>query len=112
MAQVKRKETQATKRRKSRIPVFKTIEEEAEFWDTHDLTELEDELEDVTGQIRFIVTRGGPKKRLTIRLDVDTLAQLEALARSLDLRPATLARLWLHQRLHTERTRAQAGRKG
>lgn len=32
-------------RPKSRIPHFKTIEEEAEFWDTHDLTEFEDEFE-------------------------------------------------------------------
>jgi len=28
---------------KSRIPRFKSIEEEAEFWDNHDTTEFEDE---------------------------------------------------------------------
>lgn len=28
---------------KSRIPEFKTIQEEAEFWDVHSTTEFEDE---------------------------------------------------------------------
>lgn len=31
--------------KKSRIPEFKSIEEEAEFWDTHDITDFLDELE-------------------------------------------------------------------
>ena len=29
--------------KKSRIPAFKSYAEEAEFWDTHDFTEFEDE---------------------------------------------------------------------
>ena len=37
--------------RKSRIPEFSSIEEEAEFWDTHDTTEFEDEFKPV--QVRF-----------------------------------------------------------
>ena len=36
------------KNAKSRIPHFNSIEEEAEFWDTHDSTEFEDEWEEVT----------------------------------------------------------------
>jgi hypothetical protein len=32
---------------KSRIPHFASLEEEAEFWDTHDTTEFEDEFEPV-----------------------------------------------------------------
>ena len=38
-------------RKKSRIPEFKTIEEEAEFWDTHDTTDYEDEFKPV--KVRF-----------------------------------------------------------
>ena len=37
--------------RKSRIPEFSNIEKEAEFWDTHDTTEFEDEFKPV--QVRF-----------------------------------------------------------
>lgn len=36
---------------KARIPDFRSLEEEAEFWDTHDLTEFEDELEPVEFEI-------------------------------------------------------------
>ena len=32
---------------RSRIPDFASLEEEAEFWDTHDSTEFEDEWEPV-----------------------------------------------------------------
>jgi hypothetical protein len=45
---------------KSRIPTFSTIEEEAEFWDTHDITEFEDELELVT-DVRFV--KAGSRQR-------------------------------------------------
>ena len=37
--------------RKSRIPKFSSIEEEAKFWDMHDSTEFEDEFKPV--QVRF-----------------------------------------------------------
>lgn len=110
MTTAKPKQDRKKRRQKSRIPVFKSIEEEAEFWDTHSTTEFEDEWEDVTGQVRFIVTRGGPKKRLTVLIDVDTLAELRELARSLEVRPATLVRLWVYEGLHKERARAKAKR--
>ena len=35
------------KNRKSRIPEFKTIEEEAEFWDSHDLADYWDEFKPI-----------------------------------------------------------------
>lgn len=34
---------EAGKKRSQRIPRFRSIEEEAEFWDTHDSTEFEDQ---------------------------------------------------------------------
>jgi O-acetylhomoserine/O-acetylserine sulfhydrylase-like pyridoxal-dependent enzyme len=36
---------------KSRLPKTDSIEEMARFWDTHDLTEFEDELEEVTESV-------------------------------------------------------------
>jgi hypothetical protein len=35
--------------KKSKIPEFKTIKEEATFWDTHDVTNYLEELEPVSG---------------------------------------------------------------
>lgn len=51
---------------KSRIPEFSTLEEEAEFWDTHDTTEFEDEFEPVEMEVArplrhaFLVSFEGP----------------------------------------------------
>ena len=76
----------------SRIPVFNSIEEEAEFWDTHDSTEFEDEVEPVEVEIspevrsRFIVT---------IELERATWDELRALARRRGVRLADLAREWV-----------------
>jgi len=55
MAEQKRPEQKAGAR-KSRIPTFKTIEEEAEFWDTHSIEEFADELETVT-DVKFVRAR-------------------------------------------------------
>ena len=66
---------------KSRIPSFQGIEEEAEFWDTHDSTEFEDEFEQVT-DVRFVVTRDGPSKALTVRLPQDAFEALVQEART------------------------------
>lgn len=45
-----------SKEKESRIPTFKTIEEEAEFWDTHSSEDYADELETVT-DVKFIRPR-------------------------------------------------------
>ena len=68
---MKRQEGSATKRPKSRIPTFKTIEEAAEFWDTHSLADFEDELEEVA-DVRFV--RAEPKPSITVRLEQEPSA--------------------------------------
>jgi CopG antitoxin of type II toxin-antitoxin system len=82
---------------KSRIPTFKSVEEEAEFWDTHDTTEFEDEWEEVT-DVRFQAAQ--PKDGIWLRLDDDVLAALTRLAREQKTSPAVLARRWVLERLH------------
>ena len=66
-----RKTNEAVRRTESRIPAFKTIEEEAEFWDTHDSSEFDDEFETVT-DVKFVRTKR--KQPITVRLDQDTVA--------------------------------------
>ena len=64
-----RKEQEQPKTAKSRIPTLKTIEEEADFWDTHSIEEFADELTPVEN-VKFVKT--SPKKALTVRFDEDT----------------------------------------
>jgi len=80
------------KQSKGRIPKFKTVEEEAEFWDTHSTTEFEDGFEDVS-DVQFVVTRAQPKKGITVRLDEDFLAILRQEARQKGVGPSTLIRM-------------------
>ncbi len=47
------KENETVRRTEGRVPAFKTIEEEAEFWDTHDSSEFDGEFETVT-EVRFV----------------------------------------------------------
>jgi predicted DNA binding CopG/RHH family protein len=87
---------------KSRIPHFKSVEEEAAFWDSHDLTEFEDELE-VVRDVVFVPP--GPKRSLTVRLPEDTMATLTQTAHSQGIGVSTLVRMWIlehlmHQRGH------------
>jgi hypothetical protein len=49
-----------TRHTKSRIPTFSTIQEEAEFWDNHEITEFEEELELVT-DVKFV--KASPRNR-------------------------------------------------
>ena len=86
-----------------KIPSFNSIEEEAEFWDTHDITDFEDELTEVT--MTF-----GPElaERVTVRLDQTDRVALERHARKIGVGPSTLARMWLKERLNQE---AEQGKK-
>ncbi len=90
---VRRATMKATSEKKSRIPKFKNIQEEAEFWDTHSTTEFEDEWEQMDDDIEFIVVRGQPKKPMTIRLEPDVVTLLTQEAKSVGVGASTLARM-------------------
>ncbi|HLV98344.1 MAG TPA: CopG family antitoxin [Ktedonobacterales bacterium] len=82
--------------KESHIPHFKTIEEEAAFWDRHDSTEFEDEFVEVD-DVKFV--KASPKKAITVRLEQDSLDDLRKLAREKGIGPSTLARMWILERL-------------
>ena len=77
-----------------RIPEFSSIQEEAEFWDTHDTTDFEDEFAPVKVRFAKKLSEG-----TTIRLDNETLDQLRREALATGVPPATLARMWIVERL-------------
>jgi predicted DNA binding CopG/RHH family protein len=86
--------TTSEKPTKSRIPEFASIEEEAEFWDTHSTTEFEDEFRPVKVRFAKNLSEG-----ITIRLDPVTLVKLRELAHKKGIGPTTLARMWILERL-------------
>ena len=78
-----------------RIPSFANRDEEAAFWDTHDLTEFEGvELQPVE-----VMLGGELAKRLTVRLDQDDRNELQRRAKALGVGPSTLVRMWVKERL-------------
>jgi hypothetical protein len=81
----------------SRVPEFQTREEEAEFWDTHDVTDYLDELRPV----RIRVTPG-LSAGMTVRLDPADRAVLGRIASERGIGPSTLARMWIKERLRSE----------
>ena len=81
----------------SRIPDFETRQEEAAFWDTHDITDFEDEFKPVSARFAKRLSEG-----ITIRLDSETLRTLRAEAREKGIGPTTLARMGILERLKTE----------
>jgi len=85
---------------KSRIPEFATIQEAAEFWDTHDTTEFEDEWEEVEG-VQFVIIKKG-KLTLSIQLPQQARLALEVKARESGVDALELARRWILDRLAAE----------
>jgi predicted DNA binding CopG/RHH family protein len=83
-----------TKQTKSRIPDFKNREEEAAFWDTHDLTDYWDEFKPVKVKFAKNLSEG-----LTIRLDPATLEKLRHKAAKKGIGPTTLIRMWVREHL-------------
>jgi len=87
---------------KSRIPRFKSIEEEAEFCDTHSTSEFEDECEPVEN-VRFVVTRSQVQKPITVRLPEDILSALSNQAHEQGIGRSTLVRTWILERMRERR---------
>ncbi len=70
-----------------------TVEETADFWDTHSLGDHWDQ----THEVDFIITA---KRRHRITLDPEVYEQVEAEARVRGVMPETLVNLLLSDRLH------------
>jgi len=85
---------------KNHIPTFKTIEEEAAFWDTHSSEEFAEELTPVEN-VKFV--KAGSKKALTVRFDEETFEELAREAKEKGIGPSTLARMVILEHLRTRR---------
>lgn len=88
-----------------RIPGFNSIEEEAEFWDTHDITDFMDE----GIPVEFV----RPSKvtiTLFLRLDHAALEELDRRAAAQGTDAGSLVRAWIEERLRDDEDAAAPAR--
>ena len=81
----------------SKIPRFNGIEELARFWDTHDLTDFEEELEEVDEP----VFDAEDQSVVSIRLEPNQAEALRRRAEATGVAQADLVREWIAEKLGT-----------
>jgi hypothetical protein len=87
--------------KKTKIPKFKNYEEEAKFWDTHNITDFDEETENINILFELDKPRN---ETLIVRIQKDFKDKLEEVARSKGLNMSTLARMWLIEKLQTSKS--------
>ncbi|MGE3999544.1 MAG: CopG family antitoxin [Planctomycetaceae bacterium] len=76
------------------LPETDSIQELARFWDTHDLTDFQDELEEVTEPVFE------PSRPIMLRLEINEAETVRRLADSKGIKDADLIREWVLERIH------------
>lgn len=74
------------------ISKARTLEEIADFWDTHSLADYWDQTHEVEFELRI-------KRRRRVTLAPEVYEKVKAQARVLGVLPETLVNLWLAERL-------------
>ena len=82
---------------KKKVPNFSSREEEAKFWDTHDIADYWEDMRPLRVRFAKQLSEG-----ITIRFDPQTLANLRSLANERGIGPTTLARMWILEQLRKE----------
>ncbi|OGG13639.1 hypothetical protein A2773_06210 [Candidatus Gottesmanbacteria bacterium RIFCSPHIGHO2_01_FULL_39_10] len=80
------------------IKPFKTLEEEAEFWDTHDTSPLFDNPKTPILSLPLIESK--KEAMMAIRLPKSSKEDMKRIARTYGLNISTLARMWLIEKLY------------
>jgi predicted DNA binding CopG/RHH family protein len=83
----------------SRIPEFGSRQAEAEWFDTHDMADYQDEFQTVKASFASNLS-----ENLNIRFDAESLASLRREAHARGIGPTTLARMWILEHLRGEGT--------
>ena len=83
------------KKQKSRIPDFLNYDEEAKWWETHNLADYQDEFKTVKARFAKNLSEG-----IHVRLDPSTLENLRRKASKKGIGPTTLVRMWIMEQLH------------
>jgi predicted DNA binding CopG/RHH family protein len=86
----------AEKMSKPTLPKIDSIEELAKFCDRHDVTEFEDELEEITSPVFERETED-----ICVSLEARDLVAVERIAESRGIEYETLIREWVLEKLHS-----------
>lgn len=84
------------KKKNSKIPNFKTNEEEAKFWDTHSVVDFEDETEEV--DIVFELAKPA-EETLILRIQKTVKDKLAQIAKKKGISVSSLSRMWLMEKI-------------
>lgn len=84
------------------IPEFTSREEEAEFWDTHDIADYWDELKPVKVKFSESIDHA-----VIVRFDLDTFNELLELGRERGIFADALIHTWIVERLVQETAQAK-----
>jgi len=74
-----------------KIPEFQSIAEEAQFWDTHEVTDYLSQMKEVKMKYDPLAPK---EKILTIRIQSALKKRLEEIARDYGVNLSTLLRIW------------------
>jgi predicted DNA binding CopG/RHH family protein len=89
-------------KRPPKLPRFRSDEEAAEYFDTHDTSAFLDALPEAGP----IIDARPPLKPISLRLPPETIEEAKRVARRKGIAYQTLLRLWIHERIDRERRRA------
>ena len=89
----------------TRIPKFRSEDEERAFWSAHDAAEFLPDTEEVRGPI----VDARPKKAISLRMDQETVEDLKELAHRKGIGYQTLMRMWVKERLEREKGHTKRG---
>jgi len=79
----------------NKLPESDSIQELAQFWDTHDVTDFEDELEEVTEAVFDRETT------VMIHLSSEDAVVVHEIAKAKGLNDAELIREWVVEKVHS-----------
>lgn len=82
-----------------KIPRFKSLKEEREFWDTHSVVDYLDKLRETS---EIIFERPPLKRNFQMKLDDATINRLKKLAQRKGIDVSTLIRGWIKEHLNKE----------
>ena len=82
----------------TKIPKFASVKEEAEFWDTHDITDYMSDLKPVD----ISVDLAKPKEEtIVLRVNKDIKHRLEEVSKSKGINISSLTRMWIIEKLRS-----------
>ena len=85
--------------KKPKLPKTDSIQKLAEYWDTHDVTEFENELEEVAEPVFVRGTRARVGAAIKVPLEVREAKAVERMAQAKGLSREDLVRAWVLQKI-------------